>query len=1123
MACAYKPNMDFLAKYSVLGRVKTVPDGFAPGSDTANLSVLGFDPKTCYTGRSPLEALSMGVNLEEGDIATRLNFITLDDAPDFEDKILVDYSAGEISTEESRELIFALKSFFDSEDICLHAGISYRHCLVKKGGKIGTVYTPPHDITGKRIGDYLPIGEFATVARDMYLLANEILEDHPVNQKRKAEGKRPANGIWLWGEGTKPTLTSFAEKNGLKGGVVSAVDLLKGIAKASEMEIISVEGANGGLDTNYSGKADAALSALANGLDFVYIHIEAPDEMGHQRLLKEKIQAIENIDRDIVGPIYKELSYSGEDFAILICPDHPTPIEIGSHVSDPVPFMIYYSGSGQEKDVGFDEETCNKSDIFIKDGYRLLDEFIKGEFMEKEETLTTDNNVEELVSEAESTATETDEETTPDIKDDEESANTEEESVAEEALSEALPTAEDTPEAESLYATEAVSDDYVDDLEALVCKESEEPEAKPENETECDMSTSEHDAPIAVMDFDTPPVEESSVEPEAKSESEETAGEEETPLPETESDSAEDGAIIEKTTLVENEDNELVAEGDVTSLEEITSAEGEDKTEKASAKDKETTKKEKKPSKFALWCKKHVLLLVMLSLTLAVIGVLIGAHFYHTRNMVFVRKLEDIQEADSNKTILVFKNDITVNEDLNLSDFDLDLNEYTLTVNGKLSLEYTGEKNGFGSKLGFFTHKGFEKGGAIHANEIVINAPQGNLDIFADVKASSVSVVYKTANVGAVTLSVENLDLSGETITVNGELTGNTTLVGNMDIKGKVNAIKGGGHLVAFDGAEITKVQNAEKLSVYPNSKVESILNVQNVLILEKLNAPTTLNVVETDGRYVCFIGSVLNADKYVYTINNETYTTTSDEVILPDLAPGSYTLSVIASAEDEKYLDSDPITVTVEYIVKLQTPGVSINEDINGAVTLVITPVSGVTAPTAYQYTINGTKFDYTVPEGETNSRIDISEHITGVGTYTVYVTAKHSNNHYKDSDKVLTTYVKKVQLTKPVVSYTVDGDEVTFTWEAVENADYYLISYGNEKLYTKAESASFDFVEGQAFTVYAVGEGYFNDSETETKITSSGATPEIPENNTPEESNPEESNPEESNPEESNPEEVE
>ena len=1182
MAKAYKPNMDFLARYSVLGQVKTVPEGFAPGSDTANLSILGFDPKTCYTGRSPLEALAMGVILGEEDIATRLNFVTLDDNPNFEDKVLLDYSAGEISTAESRQLIASLKEFFDSEDICLHAGVSYRHCLVRKNAKIGTTYTPPHDITGKRIGDYLPVGDFAEVAKDMYMMANELLADHPVNQKRIKEGKRPANGIWLWGEGTKPSLPSFYEKTGLRGGIVSAVDLLKGIAKGAKMESISVVGANGGLDTNYSGKAEAALSALSYGLDYVYIHVEAPDEMGHQKLLDEKILAIENIDRDIVGPVYKALTLAGEDFAILICPDHPTPIEVGSHVSDPVPFMIYYSGMGKEKNRVFDEETCRKSDIFIEDGYRLIDEFIKGEIMEKEEVFTTDSEIEENSLDLESA---TENETADDIAEESEDVVSEESDVESdipeednapeeeefELEEESIPLEEiESVDSEDFDKESEVGESEVDEISQpevdFAEEETTQAETEEENaDTEGEESSEEIAPEVEEITEESEPVieeiaEESNPEvesfdvpaedqvAESEEESVEEKAEETSPVEESEAitedsaetseDKEEEDAPVETTTLVENEDNELVDKSEVVTLEEITeeeSTEGEETTEESSEEGdkkgkKKKEKKEKKPSKFALWCKKHVLFLVLMGLALAVVGVLIGAHFYHTKDMVFVRDAEDILNAKEGKSILIFKNDVTIDGDLALSDFDLDLNEYTLTVNGKLSLDYTREVGGFGSKLGFFTHKGFEEGGAIKAQEITLNAPNADFNLCADITATKMTAVYKKAQVGKVALAVEDLTLNGEETKILGELIGHTTLSGNLDLYGKAESIDGGNLVVAYDGAEIGLIENAVKLSIYPQSKVESILNVENVLILEKLNAPQTLNVIEENGRYICFIGSVLNADKYIYTINGETYTTTVEEVMLPDLAPGDYTLSVFASAEDEKYLDSDAIQITVSYVVKLQAPSISIQEDVNGVVTLIISPVNGVTAPTSYHYTINGAEFDYTVPEGETISRIDISQHINGVGTYTVYVTAKHSNTHYKDSDKVLTTYVKKIQLAKPVVNFVIDGDKVTFAWESVENADYYLITYGQEKMYTKAVSVTFDFTDGATFAIFAVGEGYYIDSEVENQITTlpenepdvEEPTPEepTPEDPTPEDPTPEDPTPEEPTPEEPTPE---
>ena len=294
-------NMDRLAKDAEIGVVRTVPEGMTPGSDTANLSVIGYDPKKYYSGRSPLEALSIGAKMEDGDVSFRCNLVTLSESEtDYEDRVILDHSSGEISTAEAAELLEALKEGLKKDGYTFYAGTSYRHLLIQKDGKTMDL-TAPHDILEKCIGEYLPKDE---VLRDMMVRSYDILKDHPINKKRRAEGKNPANSAWFWGAGTRPALTSFEEKNGVKGAMISAVDLLKGIAVGAGMHNIMVEGANGGLHTNYSGKASAAVKALnEDGYDFVYVHIEAPDEMGHQGSMEDKIKAIEYIDEKIIGPV----------------------------------------------------------------------------------------------------------------------------------------------------------------------------------------------------------------------------------------------------------------------------------------------------------------------------------------------------------------------------------------------------------------------------------------------------------------------------------------------------------------------------------------------------------------------------------------------------------------------------------------------------------------------------------------------------------------------------------------------------------------------------------------------------------------------------------------------------
>ncbi len=374
---ADKPVIDYMSEHGELGMVKTVQDGMKPGSDVANLSVMGYDTKKCYSGRSPLEAASIGVQMKDTDVTFRCNLVTLSDEENYEDKTMLDYSSGEITTEEAAELIKAIAEQLNTDVIKYYPGISYRHLTVWDGGSTNVELTPPHDISDKKIADYLPKGDGAEVLLHMMKMSEKILVNHPVNRKRVAEGKNPATSIWVWGEGTKPQLEDFEEKFGLKGSVISAVDLLKGIAKCAGMESIDVEGATGNCETNWDGKAQAALDTLLGGKDFVYVHMEAPDEMGHQGLPDKKKFAVETIDKKVVKFLKDNLEERGIDYKMLIMPDHPTPIKLKTHVSDPVPYVIFDStkqngGSG----MAYTEENAKKTGLYIEKGYTLMNRFL---------------------------------------------------------------------------------------------------------------------------------------------------------------------------------------------------------------------------------------------------------------------------------------------------------------------------------------------------------------------------------------------------------------------------------------------------------------------------------------------------------------------------------------------------------------------------------------------------------------------------------------------------------------------------------------------------------------------------------------------------------------------------
>lgn len=377
MEKANKPCMDSLAAKAEVGIVKTVAEGLKPGSDVANLSVLGYEPAVYYSGRSPLEAASIGIDLKDTDVTLRCNLVTLSDDEDYENKTILDYCADDISSEEAKILIEYIQEKLGNDKFRFYPGVSYRHCLVwSNGNPHPGVLTPPHDITGKVITDYIPKGEAVDELYDLMKKSYDLLKDHPVNQARIARGKRPANSIWLWGEGTKPLLDNFSEKFGIKGSMISAVDLLKGIAICAGMNSVDVDGATGYLDTNFDGKCKAAIEEFKNGADLVYVHVEAPDECGHRGEIENKVKAIEMIDEHILGPVVEFLK-GYDDFAVLVCPDHPTPLSIRTHTSAPVPYLIYDSKNEINSGVKvFCEKEARETGNYIEKGFTMMNYFL---------------------------------------------------------------------------------------------------------------------------------------------------------------------------------------------------------------------------------------------------------------------------------------------------------------------------------------------------------------------------------------------------------------------------------------------------------------------------------------------------------------------------------------------------------------------------------------------------------------------------------------------------------------------------------------------------------------------------------------------------------------------------
>ncbi len=369
MEAAHKPNIDNLASQGLIGLAKTVPDGYSPGSDVANLSVMGYNPADCYSGRSPLEAASIGVDLAPTDLCLRCNLVTLSDEENYFDKTMVDYCGGDISTKEADVLIKYINEKLGDETYSFYTGTQYRHCTVSKNTKnVPLKLTPPHDISGRVIKDYLSTVPEAAPFIALMQKSYELLSKHPLNIERVKNGKNPANSVWFWGEGVRPSISDFKEKNGISGGVVSAVDLLKGIGIYANMTVAKLSGATGYIDSNFKGKVEAAKEILKTN-DYVYIHMEAPDECGHRGEVLNKVKAIEIIDKEVVGPLVDYLK--GSDFRVLVAPDHPTPLDIKTHTRNPVPFLIYDS----RKNLGgglFTEEGAKNTGLYVAEGHNLL-------------------------------------------------------------------------------------------------------------------------------------------------------------------------------------------------------------------------------------------------------------------------------------------------------------------------------------------------------------------------------------------------------------------------------------------------------------------------------------------------------------------------------------------------------------------------------------------------------------------------------------------------------------------------------------------------------------------------------------------------------------------------------
>ncbi len=381
---ADKPRMDRIAREGMAGLVNTVPAGMAPGSDTANMAVMGFDPKRYYTGRSPIEAVSMSIEMEPDDVAFRCNLVSMTEEPVYADRTMVDHSSDEIASDEAARLIELINEKLSGDGIRFYPGKSYRHCMIWQKGPLDVRLVPPHDILTQKVRQYLPVGEGA--ARILGLMENSarILPDHPVSRARKRRGLNPANSIWIWGQGKRPQLPNLSDLFGIHGSVISAVDLIQGLGICAGLHVVEVPGATGNIHTNFKGKAQAAIDEFKRGQDYVFLHVEAPDECGHRAEIENKVKSIELIDREVIAPIWDYLESArqatGEDYRLLVMPDHPTPLTLRTHTSDPVPFALYSSdGVYRAPASGYDEERVRESGVYLEHGHKLFGRMIRGE------------------------------------------------------------------------------------------------------------------------------------------------------------------------------------------------------------------------------------------------------------------------------------------------------------------------------------------------------------------------------------------------------------------------------------------------------------------------------------------------------------------------------------------------------------------------------------------------------------------------------------------------------------------------------------------------------------------------------------------------------------------------
>lgn len=1113
---AKKPNIDYMAGNGICGLVKTVPDGMKPGSDVANLAVMGFDVEAVYTGRAPLEALSIGINMAADDIAIRCNFVTLSDEESFSDKKMLDYSAGEITTEEGRELIKAVQEALSTKKYDFYSGVSYRNCLISHGGTV-TELTAPHDISGKEIGEYLPSD---SELKELIINSYDILKDHPVNLKRIADGKNPANAIWLWGAGTKPTLPSFESLHGLKGAVISAVDLLKGIAIAADMDVIEVDGATGTLETNWEGKATATINALNGEYDYVYLHMEAPDECGHQGDAQGKVQAIEKVD-ELIGKVLSEVD--AENLTVMVAPDHPTPLELKTHTAESVPFIIYRADKEKESGVKiYSEAEATDAGIKFDNGMALMSAFIAY----GNDDISDDKSAEE-----------TDEEITEDLPI---AIANDTEVDTQESM--------DTSEQDGLIDDESAidaGDDNVDNFD------NEKLETNELNDGD-DIVISDSDIEGSVIDTDDNQDELISLENDddlLESDNEDSA--------KNESENSDDNVVDDYANIEAVDDAEESGEmiltddlppvdGEVGEADDsIPTDEGEGDKKKKKKKEKKAKAEKVKKEKTPLTKEQKKKRIIAISVTAVLLTIIIVLSIVLpivilNKDKIFVSKKEDFDKVNKGK-YFVLEKDLVIDGDLSLAKaYTIDMNGHSLTVNGTMTIADTAENK---ETLNIGTKKGktFNNDGILTATTFKVTY-KGKLDVHSMLVTNNLEVEANNADFyNAVqvrdNLAIQNsttafkdgiafgesgvATVNNSTLTITGmakadysletsrlylnenATTKNITLdaFSEAHIKGIVEGnITGGTKVVLSKTATAEVLSGMAVLWLHDNAKYASINGNVSVESIIELVAPPTLSVIMTDeGRIIVNVKTVSHAGRYECVVNGEvlplapvgdsstTPLITFDITEYAEKHIGEIRIAVRAlgaeDADPELIIPSEQTTINYQHNITLETPkNAVVTKSEDSKYILSFNPVNFANK---YRIEINGR---LAIETTETN--VDITSHLNKVGNYSIFIQAVNTGNaSILNSEKALTGIeVRKVLDIDDANAVLVAKEDGTVELQlTAENAKDMKIQYtnsaGEEVIIRLAYVESLNLGRLQSGTtveILLLGHGFYDDMVT-------------------------------------------